>query len=133
MEPAEMFISPELRYGPNMPQSVTIYHNPRCSKSRQTLELLREQGIEPVVVEYLKDPPTERRVEELISLLKIEPHAILRSKEAPYAEHGLSKKSSVKAVAKAIAQSPVLLERPIVVKGKKAAIGRPPENVLEIL
>jgi arsenate reductase len=113
--------------------SVLIYHNPRCSKSRQTLELLREQGIEPEVIDYLKDAPSAKRVKELIELVGIEPHALLRTKEAAYAELGLSKRSSLDEIAKAIAAHPILLERPIVVKGKRAAIGRPPENVLAIL
>lgn len=110
-----------------------IYHNPRCSKSRQALELLREHGVEPEVVEYLKDPPTAARVRELIELLKLPPHALLRPKEAPYEALGLSQKSSKSDVAKAIAEHPILLERPLVVIGKKAVIGRPPERVLELL
>jgi arsenate reductase len=114
-------------------RGVVIYHNPRCSKSRQTLELLREQGIEPEIVDYLKDAPSAKRVKELVELLGIEPHALLRTKEAPYAELRLSKRSSLDEIAKAIAEHPILLERPIVVKGKRAAIGRPPENVLAIL
>jgi len=112
---------------------VLIYHNPRCSKSRQTLELLRERGIEPEVVDYLKDAPSAKRVKELVALLGIQPHALLRAKEAPYAELGLSKQSSLDEIAQAIAEHPILLERPIVVNGRKAAIGRPPENVLAIL
>ena len=112
---------------------VVIYHNPRCSKSRQTLELLRERGIEPEVIDYLKDAPSAARVKELVALLGIQPHALLRTKEAPYAELGLSKQSSLDQIAKAIAKHPILLERPIVVKGKRAAIGRPTENVLAIL
>lgn len=119
--------------GSRMPKNVTIYHNPRCSKSRQTLELLRERGIEPKVVEYLKTPPSAGKVKELIRMLGIEPHALLRRKEAPYKRHKLSAKSSAAEVAKAIAADPVLLERPVVVAGDKAALGRPPEKVLEIL
>lgn len=110
-----------------------IYHNPRCSKSRQALELLRENGVEPQIVEYLKSPPSATKVGELIDLLKLPPHALLRTKEAPYKELGLSEKSSKRQIAKAIADNPILLERPLVVIGKKAVIGRPPQRVLEIL
>ena len=115
-----------------MKPKVVIYHNPRCTKSRQTLELLKKRGIEPEVVEYLKNPPSAARVKELIDLLGVPPHALLRKGEAPYAELGLSEKSSKAEVAKAIAEHPILLERPVVVAGKKAVIGRPPERVLEI-
>ena len=116
-----------------MARSVTIYHNPRCSKSRQTLQLLEDRGIEPEVVEYLKDPPSKKRVGELMGLLGSEPHTLLRAKEAPYKELGLSKDSTKKQIVDAIAEFPILMERPLVVVGKKAALGRPPENVLEIL
>lgn len=112
---------------------VTIYHNPRCSKSRQTLALLREHGVEPKVIEYLKDPPSQTQIRALIKLLGIEPHALLRAKEAAYKDSGLSRESSAKDIVKAIAEHPVLLERPIVVRGDRAAIGRPPENVLSLL
>ncbi len=84
-------------------------------------------------MEYLKDPPSADELEQLIGKLGIEPHALLRTKEAPYAGLGLSKTSSRAQVARAIAQHPILLERPIVVVGKRAAIGRPPENVLSLL
>jgi arsenate reductase len=112
---------------------VRIYHNPKCTKSRETLALLRDNGVEPEIVEYLKTPPTAAEVDELIGKLKVEPHAILRTKEEPYKRLKLSPKSSLAAVAKAVAAEPILLERPIVVVGKRAAIGRPPESVLEIL
>lgn len=114
-------------------RAVRIYHNPRCTKSRETLALLREQGVEPEIVEYLKAPPTAKEVEDLIAKLGIEPHSLLRSKEEPYARLKLGPKSTREQIAKAIALEPVLLERPIVVVGKRAAIGRPPENVLKIL
>jgi arsenate reductase len=116
-----------------MGKGVVIYHNPRCSKSRQTLALLHERGIEPEIVLYLEHPPSAARVKELVGLLGVEPHAILRTKEAPYKELGLSKQSSLAEVAKAVAAHPLLLERPIVVAGKRARFGRPPEAVLEIL
>ncbi|MET0285703.1 MAG: arsenate reductase (glutaredoxin) [Polyangiales bacterium] len=112
---------------------VRIYHNPRCTKSRETLALLREHDVEPEVVEYLKQPPSEAELEQLLGKLGVEPHALLRTKEAPYAELGLSKKSTRSQIVAAIVAHPVLLERPIVVVGKRAAIGRPPENVLPLL
>lgn len=112
---------------------MVIYHNPRCGKSRSTLKLLQEQGIEPKVVEYLKDTPSATKVKELIQQLGIEPHDLLRKKEAEYKKHKLSKSSSLSQIAAAIAKSPILMERPVVVAGKKAALGRPPENVLKIL
>jgi arsenate reductase len=116
-----------------MPDNVVIYHNPRCSKSRQTLELLRKRGIEPKVVEYLKDPPSASRIKELIGLLGIAPAELVRTKEVPFEKHRLGKESSADAVATAIAADPILLERPVVVVGQRAVIGRPPENVLALL
>ena len=116
-----------------MVERAVIYHNPRCSKSRQTLQLLRDHGIEPTVVEYLLEPPAAATIETLIALLGIVPHALVRQKEVPYGAHGLTTQSSASEVAKAIAADPVLLERPVVVIGARAVIGRPPENVLELL
>jgi arsenate reductase len=116
-----------------MPKKVVIYHNPRCSKSRQALALLRANGVEPTIVEYLKTPPTVADVESLIAALGKPAHDLVRTKEAAYADHDLSPKSSAAAVAAAIASDPILLERPVVVVGKKAVIGRPPERVLEVL
>lgn len=112
---------------------VRIYHNPRCTKSRETLSLLQEHGLQPEVVEYLKTPPSASEVEVLIKQLGGDAHAILRSKEDAYKALKLSKASTAKEIAKAIAQEPILLERPIVVVGNKAAIGRPKENVLALL
>jgi arsenate reductase len=114
-------------------QAVRIYHNPRCTKSRETLALLREQGVEPEIVEYLKTPLSARDVKALAKQLGGSPHALVRSKEEAYAKLGLSAKSSLDAIAKAIAEEPILLERPVVVVGERAAIGRPPENVLALL
>ena len=112
---------------------VVIYHNPRCTKSRETLALLRERGIEPEIVEYLQTPPTVEEVKRLVKMLGVDPHAILRKGEAPYRELGLSPDSDLGSIAEAVAAHPVLLERPVVVKGGRAALGRPPENVLSIL
>lgn len=114
-------------------QKIRIYHNPRCTKSRETLALLREHGVEPEIIEYLKTPPSAEEIDELLGKLGGEPHALLRTKEEPYAKLKLSPKSTRAEVAKAIAREPILLERPVVVAGKRAAIGRPPEKVLEIL
>jgi arsenate reductase len=113
--------------------SVRIYHNPRCSKSREALALLRQRGIEPEVVLYLETELGEAELKELVQKLGVAPGAILRRKEAAYAEAGLSDDSSLEQVVKAIREAPILLERPIVVKGERAAIGRPPEKVLELL
>ncbi len=112
---------------------VTIYHNPRCSKSRQTLALLQARGIEPTIVEYLETPPSPVAIERLLSALDISAHALVRTKEAPYAELGLGPASTDAKLIEAMASHPILIERPIVVVGERAALGRPPENVLELL
>jgi arsenate reductase len=114
--------------------AVTIYHNPRCSKSRQTLALLQDRGIEPKVVEYLTETPDADTLDGLLRKLKLEPRDLLRRKEAPYQELGLDDPGlSRQALIAAMVEHPILIERPIVVKGAKAALGRPPEKVLEIL
>ncbi len=107
----------------------TIYHNPHCSKSRATLALLRENGIEPEIVEYLKNPLEVGQLAELAALLGVAPHALLRTKEDAFKKTGLSASSTPEEILRAIAENPVLLERPIVVSGGRAVIGRPPENV----
>ena len=114
--------------------SVTIYHNPRCSKSRQTLQLLQDKGIEVEVVEYLKTPPSESTLEQLLKMLGLEPRELMRRKESEYKELGLDDASLTRAqLVTAMVATPKLIERPIVVNGDNAAIGRPPEAVLEIL
>jgi arsenate reductase (glutaredoxin) len=114
--------------------SVTIYHNPRCSKSRQTLALLQDKGIEPVVVEYLVTPPDAATLADILGKLGLEPRALMRRKEAPYKELGLADEGKSRdALIQAMVDNPILIERPIVLSGGKAAIGRPPEQVLEIL
>ena len=114
--------------------SVTIYHNPRCSKSRQTLALLQDRGIEPVVVEYLKQPPDAATLGRILERLGLEPRQLMRRKEAPYKELGLDDSAlSHAALIEAMVAHPILIERPIVVTGEKAAVGRPPEQVLAIL
>lgn len=112
--------------------SVTIYHNPRCSKSRLTLELLREKGIEPTIVEYLQTPPSAAELKAIFAKLGMTAAQVLRKKEA--GEEGIDVANlSEDALIDAMNAHPRTIERPIVVKGDKAAIGRPPESVLEIL
>lgn len=112
----------------------TIYHNPRCSKSRQGLELLAKHGIVPQVVEYLKTPPSHRQLEQILELLGLEPRELMRHKEAEYSQLGLDDpKLSRAALIDAMVEHPKLIERPIVIHGRKAIIGRPPEKILEIL
>jgi len=112
---------------------VEIYHNPRCSKSRQTLEILTQHGIEPTIVEYLKQPPSADDLKAILAALNINAHALLRVKEAEYKEHNLSPDSSEDDIINAMINSPKLIERPIVINDGKARIGRPPEAILEIL
>jgi arsenate reductase len=112
---------------------VEIYHNPRCSKSRQTLEILTRQGIEPSIVEYLKQPPSSADLKAILKALNISAHQLLRVKEAEYKEHNLSVNSSEDEIIAAMISSPKLIERPIVINDGKACIGRPPEAILEIL
>ncbi|HEY1798834.1 MAG TPA: arsenate reductase (glutaredoxin) [Stellaceae bacterium] len=111
---------------------VTIYHNPRCNTSRKTLALLRDKGIEPTVIEYLKTPYTEAQLKTLLGQMNLPAKAIVRKKEA--AEAGIdAAKLPEDALIAALAKNPIAVERPIVVSGGKAALGRPPEKVLEIL
>ena len=113
---------------------VSIYHNPRCSKSRQTLQLLLDKGFEPEIIEYLKTPPSKTRLKELLKLLGMQPRQLMRKKEKAYKEAGLEEDSlSADQLILAMFENPVLIERPIVLANGKAAIGRPPENVLDIL
>jgi arsenate reductase (glutaredoxin) len=116
-----------------MGERAVIYHNPRCSKSRATLKLLEERGIEPEVVLYLEAPPSPERVLELARLLGSSPHGLLRCSEPPYRELGLGPDTPPLEIARAVRAHPILLERPIVVLGDRAVLGRPPENVLTLL
>jgi len=114
--------------------SVTIYHNPRCTKSRLTLALLEEKGIAAEVVTYLDTPLSVETLESVLSALGMEPRALMRKGENVYKELDLANEGlSRAALINAMIENPILIERPIVVNGNKAAIGRPPENVLEIL
>lgn len=114
--------------------SVVMYHNPRCSKSRQTLALLQEKGIEPDIVEYLKTPPDAATLANILDLLGMKPRELMRRKEAEYKENGLDDPAlDDNALIEAMVRHPKLIERPIVLANGKAALGRPPEKVLEIL
>jgi arsenate reductase len=112
---------------------VTIYHNPRCSKSRQTLQLLRDRGVEPEIVEYLKAPPDAETLGRLLAMLGLEPRDLMRRKEKDYKEHGLDDATlSRDALIAAMVAHPRLIERPIVVKDGRAALGRPPERIIDL-
>jgi len=116
--------------GEEMP--VTMYHNPRCNTSRRTLALLREKGVEPEIVEYLKTPYNSDQLKRLLRQLKIPASALVRKKEAAAA--GIDPKNlSEAALIEAMVKNPIIVERPIVVSGNKAALGRPPEAVLAVL
>jgi len=113
---------------------VTIYHNPRCTKSRATLKLLHEHGVEPEIIEYLKTPPDSATLKRLLKQLGLKPRELLRKKEAAYKEAGLDDPDlNDEAIIAAMAEHPILIERPIVVAGNRAVLGRPPENVLELM
>ena len=109
-----------------------IFHNPRCRKSRETLQLIEEKGIEPEIIEYLKTPPSKKELSDILDLLKIEPQQLLRKNEAIFKSDFKGKELSNEEWIEAMINNPKLIERPIVVKGGKAIIGRPPENVKEL-
>ncbi|MDD9876551.1 MAG: arsenate reductase (glutaredoxin) [Magnetovibrio sp.] len=111
--------------------SVKMYHNPRCSKSRQTLALIQDAGVEPEIVEYLDAPPSAAELKDVLAKLGLGPKDILRAKEAK--EEGIDPGLDGDALIAAICAHPRALQRPIVVNGGKAAVGRPPESVLDIL
>ena len=114
--------------------STRIFHNPRCSKSRQTLQLLRDQGIEPEIVEYLKSPPTVSELSALLDMLDLAPRDLMRKKEKEYRESGADKPDLGRdQLIRIMVENPKLIERPIVVRDERAALGRPPESVLEIV
>jgi arsenate reductase len=110
-----------------------IYHNPRCSMSRQALALLEERGIEPEVVEYLKTPPTRAELKALLQKLGLKPEQVVRTGEEICREQYRGRALSDEQWLDALAEHPILLERPIVVRGSRAVLGRPPEKVREIL
>jgi len=114
--------------------TLTIYHNPRCSKSRQTLQLLQENDQDPEIVQYLKTPLNKQQLQQLVKLLDCSVRDIIRTSEAEYKENNLADESlSDQQLLDAIVETPKLMQRPIVVSGNKAAIGRPPEDVLKII
>ena len=114
--------------------TVTIYHNPRCSKSRQTLALLIDKGVKPEIVEYLKTPPTQKELSRILELLGLTPRTLIRTKESEYKNLGLDNANLDElTLIAAMVSHPILIERPIVVTENNAAIGRPPENVLKII
>lgn len=113
---------------------ITIYHNPRCSKSRATLKILEEKGLQPTIIEYLQTPPDASTLDGFLTKLGMQPRELMRKGETPYKELNLKDDSRDRAaLVKAMVENPILIERPIVVNGDKVALGRPPENVLGIL
>jgi arsenate reductase len=112
---------------------ITIYHNPRCGKSRAALALLEERGLKPLVIEYLKQPPTKQQLRALTSKLGIRPEQLVRRSEDVYKQNYKDKRLTDEQWLAALADNPILIERPIVVRGERAVIGRPPEKVLELL
>ena len=113
--------------------SVTIYHNPRCSKSRQTLALLQEHNVQPDIIEYLKNPPSAAELDQILSQLDKEPMELMRKGEDEFKSHIQGKQLSRSESITLMVAYPKMIERPIVIHGDKAAIGRPPESVLDIL
>lgn len=114
--------------------NITIYHNPRCSKSRETLELIRNHQIEPNIVEYLKTPPSEAELKNILNLLGLKPRELMRKNESIYKELNLNDETlDDSSLIKAMLEHPILIERPIVMANGKAAIGRPPEKVASLL
>jgi len=117
-----------------MTSAVKIFHNPRCSKSRQTMQLLESNGVNPEVIEYLKQPPSYQELSDTLDMLGLEPRALMRTREQAYKENGLdSPDLSRENLIRAMVRHPILIERPIVIHDGKAVIGRPPEKVLDIL
>ena len=113
---------------------LTLYHNPRCSKSRAALQLLEERDLQPMVVHYLDTPPSTAQLREVLEKLGLPPRQLLRSGEDEYRELGLANQAlSDEELIKAMATHPRLIERPILIAGDRAVIGRPPENILELL
>jgi len=113
--------------------TVVIYHNPRCSKSRQTLALIEEKGVQPEIIEYLKTPPSATELDSILTKLGKEPETLMRKGEDEYKEHIKGKSLNRQETIALMVQYPKMIERPILINGEKAAIGRPPESVLDIL
>lgn len=113
--------------------NVKIWHNPRCSKSRNVATLLEEQGIDAEVVKYLDTPPSKEELKAVLKMLDINPRELMRTKEAIYKELNLKHENDEEMLIEAMVSNPKLIERPIVIKDGKAAIGRPIENIVELL
>jgi|TARA_B110000914_G_scaffold185537_1_gene169230 arsenate reductase len=114
--------------------TVTIYHNPSCSKSRQTLEIIKKKGIKPIIIEYLKVIPTKDKIKRILTMLDYAPRDLMRKKESVYTEFNLEDSSlSDDVLINFMVKNPILIERPIIICNNKIAIGRPPEKVLDIL
>jgi arsenate reductase len=111
---------------------VTIYHNPRCGKSRAALALLEERGVEPRIVEYLKTPPSAAELAAIVEKLGLTPEQLIRKGEEVYKARYAGKSLTPSEWIKAMVQHPILIERPIIVKGARAVLGRPPENVAKL-
>jgi arsenate reductase len=116
-----------------MRETLTIYHNPACTKSRETLALIRSRGHEPRVVEYLKTPPSEAELTAIVRKLGIKPLELIRRNEQVFKDKYAGKTLADKEWIKAMVANPILIQRPIVVRGDEAAIGRPPEDVERLL
>ncbi len=116
-----------------MSDKITIWHNPRCGKSRDALKLLEAEGVSPEIVRYLDDTPTEAEIRRVLGMLGIAPRDLMRTKETIYKELGLKSVTDDDALIRAMAEHPKLIERPVVIKDGKAVIGRPPEKVVELV
>lgn len=117
-----------------MSDKVQIFHNPKCSKCRQTMDILKDEGVDASVVEYLKTPPDNAELGKVLDMLGLEPRDLMRKHEAPYKENQLDNPALTREqLIQAMIDNPVLIERPIIINGDKAIIGRPPEKVLDIL
>ena len=112
---------------------IIIWHNPRCSKSREALKLLQEKGIEPNIYKYLDEHPTNEQIKEVLKMLGVGPREIMRTKESIYKELGLKDVEDDEKLIEAMAEHPKLIERPIVIKEGKAVLGRPPQKVIELV
>jgi len=113
--------------------TVTIWHNPRCGKSRDGVKLLEEKGVEAEVVKYLDTPPTKEELTEVLKMIGISPRELMRTKETIYKELNLKEETDEEKLIEAMVANPKLIERPVVIKDGKAAIGRPIENIIELL
>ena len=114
-------------------KKVTLYYNPRCSKCREALCMLEDKGIKAEIIEYLKTPPTEKELKDLLKKLKLKPADIIRKKEPLFKKKFKNKKLSDSEWVKVLCKNPILIERPIAIEGNKAIIGRPPERVIDLL